>query len=904
MRLFWQLFVTVVASTTTSSSSGDIDSRLYKNIVVIPDVHGDINSLIVSLWMALVEIEGPSVPFFHFQGVLQAYYQEDDEEDYELMSKFPTETLVIQLGDLFDRGPYGMQCMKTVGGIPSTIGWPVVRLWGNHELMNHLGTSSMYIHTGERAAWADEFGSASARVDEFKLGGSVWNELTRASLLMARVADPTEIDHTRRGSVSTLFVHGGLDHYWIDELLGDLPSSGLVDHINQKVASDFPSYLEALSASISPLWNRDMAQVSEEYICEHHLPSLLERFKVSRIVIGHTPQRDLRMKTLCEGRIILADSAMSAWMRKTEWTVAEDEGHDYGIVGNPSVYIIKLKANSHTALYWDLANCPTVSSKSGCISRGLDNVPAPTLAVSRVMSGVAFAESLVPVSYTAHGIMQSFTIQSRGALVIEFIHKLKTSIGYGIPRIVTPNIAPGSSNPMVILDTSGRALISFELTPIFVRQIVQLVVDLNSIDVSIGPFRDILTAFIVEPDSGLLKLVDFESAFLMDNNSDVVTSLMATLMALKHSPLNLFSIVKRMDVVGKDVCESLEDVLSKPSVRVFRGLIDVPRKIATDPAIRSAINTDMPTNKVDPIEAAGAAGAAIDPVTLASRTLLVDRLTAVSVEGVPVVRLSTSGTLRYTIPECVSWRLTVDIARKMKRLAVRLHTAGILMHTQSFIKFFCVDAKGTVWLTDLSTLRVGDNTDTAMSLEYKAMSDELAHELKRVGTPDADVARLKTVQDTSLHSKLLVKTGRLRAIEYVGSSSIEAADTLISKIKSSEALSGILRPVLSIFRGDETFTVQYMLKPEGELHSVSEMATKVMAFVATLHAEHVILGTDAGIAHMFGVTDTGDVQLIDMSHLRVVEEGSPIISIENHRIRLELHTLMNQDDESSGLDNK
>jgi hypothetical protein len=79
----------------------------------------------------------------------------------------------------------------------------------------------------------------------------------------------------------------------------------------------------------SPIWSRVLTndQMDQKVLCDRILPVVLERYGVGRLVLGHTPQYDHRMKSLCGGRIILADCAVSKYM-------ADDNGQ-------PAVLIMK-----------------------------------------------------------------------------------------------------------------------------------------------------------------------------------------------------------------------------------------------------------------------------------------------------------------------------------------------------------------------------------------------------------------------------------------------------------------------------------------------------------------------------------------------------------------------------------
>jgi hypothetical protein len=57
------------------------------------------------------------------------------------------------------------------------------------------------------------------------------------------------------------------------------------------------------------MWNRDWALESEDEICER-VDKVLERLKVRRLVMGHTPQFE-GITARCDGKVLLIDTGSS-----------------------------------------------------------------------------------------------------------------------------------------------------------------------------------------------------------------------------------------------------------------------------------------------------------------------------------------------------------------------------------------------------------------------------------------------------------------------------------------------------------------------------------------------------------------------------------------------------------------
>jgi hypothetical protein len=311
--------------------------------------------------MAYNEVEEKVAEFENFSAIIQS-----DLPVLVPISSRPKETILVQLGDVFDRGPDGLLCMKILDNIEKVIGWSVVKLYGNHEIMSHMGLSGDYIHPLEVRKFADTFGSDSARIKEFQIDGSVWKSIRDSSLLLARFGvASSSAGIPPLSSSSMLFTHGGVELQWIDNMKRrhGISTTGesfiaYLNRVTDEILSSPPimnsndvfGSINSLVMRQSPLWIRDFALLDEDYVCQILLPPILRYFRVARIMVGHTPDTEqMRMRSICDSRIILADSAMSKWIlqryRSLDDTEVVDEPTlDYKgrpAVGNPSALIVK-----------------------------------------------------------------------------------------------------------------------------------------------------------------------------------------------------------------------------------------------------------------------------------------------------------------------------------------------------------------------------------------------------------------------------------------------------------------------------------------------------------------------------------------------------------------------------------
>ena len=177
-------------------------------------------------------------------------------------------------------------------------------LFGNHELMAFTGKDGRYVHGMEYVF----FESPQSRAMAFSPTGWLWQSINSQFLFTARLAGaaPSALD--------TLFIHAGLSTSW---LLASNVSDD-VTKLNDEIRTvmwDQKAADRLLSPKDSPLWTRDFESYSHsEDWCESELAPLLARFRVSRIVVGHSPLSHKRAINRCNGALIMTDVMLSRWM--------------------------------------------------------------------------------------------------------------------------------------------------------------------------------------------------------------------------------------------------------------------------------------------------------------------------------------------------------------------------------------------------------------------------------------------------------------------------------------------------------------------------------------------------------------------------------------------------------------
>jgi Calcineurin-like phosphoesterase len=244
------------------------------------------------------------------------------------------QTHLVQLGDVPDRGADTRKVIEHLMRLePQAIraGGRVHALIGNHEAMNVEG-DLRYVSAGEYAAFVDR-GSARKRdaywrqwvaalrasppaeglpvIDEtFR---AKWNEEYPLGYVEHRLAWSPQgrygnwiAGHSAVVRINdTLYLHAG-----IGPLFPPLSIEGINDAVRyalQKAPVD-PALADITTNEEGPLWYRGLA-LNAETTEAPHLAALLARYRVARIVVGHTKRAPMVLPRF-NGRVIVADVAV------------------------------------------------------------------------------------------------------------------------------------------------------------------------------------------------------------------------------------------------------------------------------------------------------------------------------------------------------------------------------------------------------------------------------------------------------------------------------------------------------------------------------------------------------------------------------------------------------------------
>ncbi|GAA5824030.1 hypothetical protein JCM5353_007065 [Sporobolomyces roseus] len=304
-----------------------VSSQIIKHrIVAIGDIHGDYTALTKILRKAeLIDLKGGWIG---------------------------NETILVQTGDIVDRGKDTIACykfMQTLRGDAEKKGGTVVSLLGNHEIMNALG-DWRYVNPQDIASFGGERNRREALLtgwigQEWRSNYSITARVPYLSHTFPSTSTLTTFPLTPKGSSdrrfiseptpfqdeegssfrnqAISFVHGGITPEYLETL--SRPQSP-ISEINRIGHEIMQSLLENPAAPMSlprgatmeqrlfwsekgVMWNREWAMLEEREICDR-VERACEMMRVKRLVMGHTPHFE-GILSRCRGKVLLIDTGIS-----------------------------------------------------------------------------------------------------------------------------------------------------------------------------------------------------------------------------------------------------------------------------------------------------------------------------------------------------------------------------------------------------------------------------------------------------------------------------------------------------------------------------------------------------------------------------------------------------------------
>jgi hypothetical protein len=269
------------------------------HVVVLPDVHGDSEALLRSLWLAIKHVDGQVAPYPLFAATVRNYMSRGSKSKrgtlkLSLPLSVRSDVAVVPLGDLLVRGPDGTRCIELILAIPKILGWRVLSSIGSPDTID-VGTQTV----------SNELKDSESTKHNEQRGRTliVNNFMGFVMIETSRVPSTYQARNPR-----TLIVHGGFEMDRLRDYLAQIRRRRDLDFniLNQVLQREHQSGQSLRIDTIPELalpftWGRVLGE-GPYALAQQITSSLLKKLRVARIILGHTVRGDH-----CEGAVILGD---------------------------------------------------------------------------------------------------------------------------------------------------------------------------------------------------------------------------------------------------------------------------------------------------------------------------------------------------------------------------------------------------------------------------------------------------------------------------------------------------------------------------------------------------------------------------------------------------------------------
>jgi hypothetical protein len=294
--------------------------KMHQRIIAVGDVHGDLSALI----NLLVSAKVMAIP-------------ESMEEALSNPKWIGGETILVQMGDILDRGPNELACMRLLSSLSRQAlerDGKVVCLFGNHEVLNAVGLFQYADPSGNlefemtvgKTLDNDRFDSNRWRIQYAGNEPCRWTTFEPGGLLVPNILENFKVSAQIGRNV---FVHAGLTkehltsmggiegmnrqakewivkkhHHELENMDGDYDSvEDVLEAAKARAKAQSDAMPECLGGGIgspSPVWMRDYSQPSDKppknaKEAQRMINEALDTIGngAIRMVMGHTPQSQI-----------------------------------------------------------------------------------------------------------------------------------------------------------------------------------------------------------------------------------------------------------------------------------------------------------------------------------------------------------------------------------------------------------------------------------------------------------------------------------------------------------------------------------------------------------------------------------------------------------------------------------
>ena len=252
----------------------------YKRVVAVGDIHGDYNKLVKVLRHAKLI---------------------DRQNNW-----IARNTLLIQVGDLFDRGDDIIKIFDLLFKLRDQAQSKksvVHLLFGNHEINNFKGNYS-------RTSSADmnSFHGLANREEALSVNGK-YGKILRKEMNVTMVFNDSVFVHS---GLTPEFAELGIDNMnkYVQGILTDVPSFDELLEMSKNNITH-PLYTDPILYEEGPLDSRTFVEESESTLCPK-IEKTLEITNTKRMIVGHNVVDYGEIKTRCDNKVIFIDIGLGS----------------------------------------------------------------------------------------------------------------------------------------------------------------------------------------------------------------------------------------------------------------------------------------------------------------------------------------------------------------------------------------------------------------------------------------------------------------------------------------------------------------------------------------------------------------------------------------------------------------
>ncbi len=260
-------------------SSAALNPQDFDHVVFIGNIGGDLTNAVMSVYISAAHLSGGKLNTLE---LMSEFVMKDQRQTLWEALGLRSRILLVQMGDSCNLGSQSLEILNLFDRLERGLGWSVVRIAGNHEVLAYSGFGPSWIVNPVELLW--EFGgSYSARMMAIR-------PFVSKTQMVARIGD------------EAVLFHGFATFTWLLTLANPSEPDNFVIDLNQAFHESLKVQPKRLFEIGSPFAFRPLDQ---EY-CDSELPMILALFRTKTMIVSSSARGDLTSG--CGGQITFVQS--------------------------------------------------------------------------------------------------------------------------------------------------------------------------------------------------------------------------------------------------------------------------------------------------------------------------------------------------------------------------------------------------------------------------------------------------------------------------------------------------------------------------------------------------------------------------------------------------------------------